>query len=113
MGAGSNRAGRPEVLVKPAPPETSTIVVVSPADLERIVRAAVRAELDGARNQPASEWLDAVGVGALLGVHPRSVQKMVKHQGLPAHRLGPKLLRYRRDEVDRWVRDRSLGRRRP
>lgn len=100
--------------MKDAPPtETPTIVVVSPAELERIVRAAVRAELDATRNEPLSEWLDATGVAALLGVHPRSVQKMVKHQGLPAHRLGPKLLRYRRDEVDRWVGDGRPGRRSP
>ena len=97
----------------PPSAEPATVVVVSPAELERIVRAAVRAELDATRNEPASEWLDATGVAALLGVHPRSVQKMVRQRGLPAHRLGPKLLRYRRDEVDRWVRDGRPGRRSP
>lgn len=85
------------------------IVQITTDELAALVREAVDAALaarHAANERPAAEWLDARAVAALLDVHVRSVQKMVRDQGLPAHRLGPKLLRYRRDEVERWIRER-------
>lgn len=87
----------------------SPLVVVPAADLDAMIRAAVNAAvnaaLDARERAPVPDLLDARAVAAMLGVHPRSVQKMTRHQGLPHLRLG-KLLRYRRAEIDRWIRDR-------
>lgn len=87
---------------------SSPVVVCSPDELAQIVEAAVERALTRRRaaNDSDDQWLDAAGVAEMLHVHPRSVQKMVRAQGLPAHRLGPKLLRYQRAEVERWIRER-------
>lgn len=89
-------------------PATPQLVVATPDELRAIVRAALDDALAArsASGSVASEWLDAKAVATMLGVHPRSVQKMHARQGLPAHKVGEKLLRYRRDEVERWIRDR-------
>ena len=79
-----------------------TVIVTTPDELRTLVREAVRAELRAATAEPAAEWLDAAAVGAMFGVHPRSVRKL---RGLPSHRFGTKLLRYRRDEVLAWAND--------
>ena len=75
------------------------IIVVSPEELRDLVRTAVREALSAGR--PAaepSEWLDAAGAAALLGVHRRTVTNLVKRGRLPASRVG-RLLRIRRADV--------------
>ena len=84
----------------------SPVIVTTPDELRAIVRAAVDEAMYSARRTPPAEWLDAVAVGAMFGVHARSVRKL---RGLPSHRFGAKLLRYRRDEVLAWAE--SQGRR--
>ncbi len=86
-----------------------SIVVVSLTDLRALIAAAVEAAIARRADEP-SEWLDAEGVAALLGVHARTVQKLVKRSGLPAHRLGAKLYRYRRTEVLAWIATRGTDR---
>lgn len=86
-------------------PASPLLVTLTLADLAAAIRAEVSAALDARDHAPASDYLDAAGVAAFLSVHPRSVQKMARHQGLPVVRLG-KLLRYRRSEVETWLRDR-------
>lgn len=83
----------------------SRVVVV---DVEAL-RALVREEIArGLRehmpaNDGGSEYLSSVEVGRLLGVHPRTIAKMVSRDGLPAHRFGAKLLRFKRSEVVAWL----------
>ncbi len=78
------------------------LVVIDAAHLERRLENVVERVLARARSSQPSEWLDAKAVGALFGIHARSVRKL---RGLPSHKFGEKLLRYRRDEVLAWAND--------
>lgn len=83
------------------------VIVVSPEELRRIVREAVRAELEAVEAPP--EWLDSAGAAELLGVHVKTVQKLVRTQGLPAHRVGEKILRFSRPALLDWMKRRAAG----
>ena len=83
----------------------NAVIVVSPAELARIVREAVREELHGRPVEPG-EWLDSNGAAKLLQVHRRTVGKLVKNEALPVHRLG-KLFRFRRAELVTWLERRA------
>lgn len=86
-------------------PVAPSLVVMDAADLERRLEAAVERALARARASEPSDWLDADGVASMLGIHKRSVQKLATRSGLPAHRFGAKLLRYRRAEVLAWAEE--------
>jgi excisionase family DNA binding protein len=45
-------------------------------------------------------------VAAYLRIDPRTVALLTRTKGLPAHHLGHKTVRYYRDEIDRWLRNR-------
>lgn len=77
------------------------------AMLARAAEAGARRALEERPANEPSEWLDANGVAELLHVKPRSVQKYIKRSGLPAHRVGLRLLRYKRDEVMAWLETRG------
>lgn len=86
------------------------IVSLSADELEAMLARAAEAGAKRVleeRVEPPSEWLDMHGVAKLLGIQPRSVAKYVKRSGLPAHRVGIRLLRYRRDEVMAWYEKRG------
>ncbi|GJG53961.1 helix-turn-helix transcriptional regulator [Prevotella lacticifex] len=40
---------------------------------------------------------------------PGTIRKLVRDEGLPAHRIGSRRLLFDRDEVDAWVRSRASG----
>lgn len=83
--------------------DTSLVVTLTRAQLEELVESAVRRVLDARpAAAPADEWLDTDAAATLLGVHPRTVQKLVAREGLPAHRIG-RLYRLRRTEVVEWL----------
>lgn len=84
-----------------------TIIVMSPAELAKIVRAVVREEL-GAANSNESEWLDRDGVATLTGYAPSYISELVRRRGLPCVRIGRKM-RFRRAEVERWAKERGNG----
>lgn len=94
-------------------PEAPPIRVVSlsaeelEAMLARAAEAGARAVLDQRPVEEPNEWLDAHGVAELLHVKPRSVQKYIKRSGLPVHRVGLRLLRYKRGEVMAWLETRG------
>ena len=77
---------------------TPEIIVTTPEQIGSIVRRVLLEVL--AKGEATSDWIDAKAVGAMLNVHPRSVRKL---RGLPHHRFGAKLLRYRRAEVQQWA----------
>lgn len=82
-----------------------TVIGIDVDELDRRIEAAVRKALGGLV-QP-SEWLDAKGAAALLGVHEKTVQRMARTQGLPSHQIGPRLYRYSRAELEAWVQKRK------
>ena len=47
--------------------------------------------------------LTSDGAAALLGIHPKTLQKMARAGTVPAHRIGD-LWRFRASELDSWVR---------
>lgn len=85
------------------------VVVVDVDVLRELVRDEVTRALreHAPANDASVEYLTADGVGKLLDVHPRTVAKMVARDGLPAHRFGSKLLRFRRCEILAWLEDQA------
>jgi excisionase family DNA binding protein len=49
--------------------------------------------------------LDSKQAATLLGIHPKTLQKMSRRAEIPAHRIGD-LWRYRASELDHWLRTR-------
>jgi excisionase family DNA binding protein len=101
---------------------SAPVIVVSPAELAELVRAAVREALDEhgvtAANvaPPPAEWLDAKGAAKLLGVHVRTVGNLAapgpngELPKLPSSRVG-RLLRFRRTAVLAFLEQPSALRR--
>lgn len=82
----------------------SKVVVVDVEVLRSIVREElVRAMQARTPANEAPEYLTSADVAELLGVHARTIAKMVARDGLPAHRFGSKLLRFKRSEVVAWL----------
>lgn len=50
-----------------------------------------------------ARWFTVEEVADYLGVSKDYVYRATGH-GLPAYRIGPKILRFDREEVDAWVR---------
>lgn len=84
--------------------EAARVVMMTPDELEQLVRKAVRAELapvpppDG---EP--EYLSAKVAAKILGCATRNVHYLVKTGGLPHYKTG-RTLRFRRVEIEAWVR---------
>lgn len=51
-----------------------------------------------------SEFLTLADVAALLRVSKPTVRKAVREQGLPALRMGERVYRFSRAEVDAWIK---------
>lgn len=49
-------------------------------------------------------WLSVDEIGAYLGVKRDTVYKWIGEKSLPAHKIG-RLWRFKKDEVDGWVRN--------
>ncbi|MBZ5678164.1 MAG: helix-turn-helix domain-containing protein [Acidobacteriia bacterium] len=47
--------------------------------------------------------LKTAQAAALLGVHPKTLQRMARNGEVPGHRIGD-LWRFRASDLDRWVR---------
>jgi excisionase family DNA binding protein len=53
-------------------------------------------------------WLSVDEIGAHLGVKRDTVYKFINEKGMPAHKVG-KLWKFKKDEVDEWVRRGGAG----
>ena len=53
-------------------------------------------------------WLSVDQIAEYLGVVNASIYRWIEHKGLPAHKAG-KLWKFKRDEVDKWVRSGGVG----
>lgn len=49
------------------------------------------------------KWLSVDEIGAYLGVKRDTVYSWISQRALPAHKVG-RLWKFKRDEVDDWVR---------
>lgn len=58
------------------------------------------------------EFLTLADVAKLLRVSKPTVSKAVREQGLPALRLGERVLRFSRADVDQWIEVQKGARRR-
>lgn len=86
-----------------------TIMQVDADELRAVLAPLVAegvAQALAANAAPTSEWLSADEVAVLTGYNRRTVPGLVRLHGLPCHPVGRKL-RFRRVEVERWVRDRG------
>lgn len=83
------------------------LVVIDVDDLERRIEGAVRRALAARSAEPAPEYLTTKQAAALVGVHPRSVIRLVRDEGLPVIKLGDKTMRYDRAAVLDWMRGRG------
>ena len=48
-------------------------------------------------------WLSVDEIGDYLGVKRDTIYKWISERGMPAHKIG-RLWKFKRDEVDGWVR---------
>ncbi len=55
------------------------------------------------------EWLSLRETAELLGVHPSTVRNWSNQGALPVHRTQGGHRRYRRDEIELWIRNRRDG----
>jgi excisionase family DNA binding protein len=53
-------------------------------------------------------WLSVSEIAAYLGIKRDTVYKWVCHRSMPAHKMG-RLWKFRKDEVDEWVRSGGAG----
>ncbi len=49
-------------------------------------------------------YLNIDDVAEYLGVKPPTVRSWIKNRGLPHYRMGGKLLKFKRAEIDEWVK---------
>jgi excisionase family DNA binding protein len=49
-------------------------------------------------------WLSVDEIGDYIGIKRDTVYKWISEKGMPAHKIG-RLWKFKKDEVDTWVRD--------
>lgn len=69
------------------------------------VRRGVRspASIVATLPETVEPWQSTRQIARHLGLHPKTVLRLVHTRGLPTHRLGNRL-RFKPSEVDRWLR---------
>ncbi len=46
-------------------------------------------------------------VAAYLGVKPSTIRSWIKNKNMPYHRIGGKLLKFKRSEIDEWIKSKE------
>lgn len=83
---------------------TAAVIVVTPEELQRIVRQAVREEVASMNGGAGrSEFMTRAQVAELLDVHEASVVSYVKKNGLKGSKIAGGEWRFRRVDVMAWV----------
>lgn len=86
---------------------TSRVAVLAPEELEGIVERAVTRALAASPPSPPSDWITGGEAAKILGVSGKTLGKLRRERGLPAHEPAPGLVRYKRSEIDAWMQARS------
>ena len=55
-------------------------------------------------SRPSVSRTHTVEIGDYIGIKRDTVYKWISEKGMPAHKLG-RLWKFKKDEVDTWVRD--------
>jgi excisionase family DNA binding protein len=79
---------------------TARLALVDMDELEALVARAIAAAMP---SQPASDWLTSEDAAKLVGVCTKTLLKLRRTAGLPAHEPAPGLVRFRRSEVEAWM----------
>jgi excisionase family DNA binding protein len=74
--------------------------LIDAAELEALVARAVAAAMPA---QPVSDWITSDDAAKVVGVCTKTLLKLRRTAGLPAHEPAPGLVRYRRSEVEAWM----------
>ena len=82
------------------------MVVSTEADLRRLIGEAVAAAI-AQQTSPARELMNATEAAEMLGIHPKSVTKYVKSEGLPGIKVGGHY-RFRRADIIAWLEERAM-----
>ena len=53
--------------------------------------------------------LDINQVARYLNVSPRTVRRLMKVKNLPHHKVGQKLVRYNKSQIDKWLTKYSIN----
>lgn len=80
------------------------MVLITAAELDQLVRKAVRDEL--AQGSTTPDYLTTEQVAELLGCVRESVSTYCTRDGLPCVRIG-RIRRFRREDVLAWLEERS------
>lgn len=86
---------------------TSRVAVLAPEELEGLVERAVARALAASPPSPPSDWIKAAEAAKIVGVSTKSLSRLRREAGLPAHEPAPGLVRYKRSEIDAWMQARS------
>ena len=56
-----------------------------------------------------SVWMTYTDVCEQLKIKPGTLAWMVHKRKIPHHRVGPRMVRFSKDEIERWMRERAVG----
>lgn len=54
-------------------------------------------------NQLNDKYISIDEAATYLGVKPSTIRNWIKTKGMPSHRIGGKLLKFKLSEIDEWV----------
>jgi excisionase family DNA binding protein len=57
--------------------------------------------------QPNENYISLDEAAEYLGVKTSTVRAWIKSNNMPAHKIGGKLWKFKRSEIDKWVQDKE------
>lgn len=54
-------------------------------------------------DQSIDKYIKIDEVADYLGVRPSTIRAWIKSKGMPHYRVGGKLLKFKRSEIDKWI----------
>ncbi len=85
--------------------QDTLVVTLTQEQLASLVERAVAKAMGNAN--ATREYLDTAGVCEWLGLDPKTVNKYVNTEGMPALKVGPRNYRFRRESVIEWLESRA------
>lgn len=56
-------------------------------------------------NQQIDKYINIDEAAGYLGVNPSTIRSWIKNKDMPHHRVGGKLLKFKRSEIDNWINE--------